>query len=577
MSRIPIRHAHLFCGLGGGARGFNRAQARVGQLSAEMQCIGGIDNDPAAIEDFNRLAGVRGTVLDLFSREQYIAFHGKEPPAGWREATSADVHAAFNFLRPNILFTSPPCQGNSGLLAESKSGAADYQAQNELALRGIWLTLEAYAHDPIEFILLENVPRIAQRSGHLLDQIEQLVQHYGYACARTTHCCGEIGGLPQRRKRFLMVARHMEKVKPFLYEPARRPLRSVGDALGRLPLPGDPAAGPLHCLPNLQWQTWVRLAFVEAGKDWRSLNRLRVDGGQLVDYGITPLQGADCDAADPRFDAKGYDCGQYGVHKWGDTAGTIINVKSPGQGTFSVADPRSHGAFGGAGKYRVTRYEESAGCVIAANTTGQGAFALADPRMNWNAAAHASKLRLTPWAGSANAITGARGIYSGAVAVADPRPGFKRNRGDAYLTAGHYGVVKWGSFSNAVTGSLQHDNGFGNVADPRLPTPKQHLRCVIIAEDNTYHRPFTTLDMSVLQTLLDPEEHMHFQLHGESDEAKRKRIGNAVPPDAAQAIASVMARTLLLGWTGETSIVETMPVWVRPIIAAIQCGQGAMQ
>jgi len=29
-----IRHFHLFCGLGGGARGFNRGSARVGNMQA---------------------------------------------------------------------------------------------------------------------------------------------------------------------------------------------------------------------------------------------------------------------------------------------------------------------------------------------------------------------------------------------------------------------------------------------------------------------------------------------------------------------------------------------------------------
>ena len=33
----------------------------------------------------------------------------------------------------------------------------------------------------------------------------------------------------------------------------------------------------MHRLPALHWKTWVRLAFVEAGSDWRSLNRLRVE------------------------------------------------------------------------------------------------------------------------------------------------------------------------------------------------------------------------------------------------------------------------------------------------------------
>ena len=44
-----------------------------------------------------------------------------------------------------------------------------------LTVRGIWLALEAWADDPPEFFILENVPRIATRGAHLLDQIETLL------------------------------------------------------------------------------------------------------------------------------------------------------------------------------------------------------------------------------------------------------------------------------------------------------------------------------------------------------------------------------------------------------------------
>lgn len=46
-----IRHFHLFCGLGGGAKGFNQGQARVGNLKAKFRCVGGIDVDASAIRD----------------------------------------------------------------------------------------------------------------------------------------------------------------------------------------------------------------------------------------------------------------------------------------------------------------------------------------------------------------------------------------------------------------------------------------------------------------------------------------------------------------------------------------------
>ncbi|EAB7134059.1 DNA cytosine methyltransferase, partial [Salmonella enterica subsp. enterica] len=204
---FEIRHAGLFAGLGAGARGFNQARPDIGSARAKFRCIGGIDVDPAAVADFAHLAGVPGTVLDLFSLQQYRAFWGCNPPPGWREAGTADVHRAFGHERPHVVFLSAPCKGFSGLMSESKSKTAKYQALNELTLRGIWLTLEAYKDDPVEVLLFENVPRIATRGRHLLDQITALLRAYGYVVNETTHDCGELGGLAQSRKRFLLVAR----------------------------------------------------------------------------------------------------------------------------------------------------------------------------------------------------------------------------------------------------------------------------------------------------------------------------------------------------------------------------------
>lgn len=84
MLKRTLYHFHFCCGLGGGAAGFNRARPRVGNVEAHWECLGGIDVDPAGLRDFERLAGVPGTLLDLFTRDQYIRFHGTEPPAGWR-------------------------------------------------------------------------------------------------------------------------------------------------------------------------------------------------------------------------------------------------------------------------------------------------------------------------------------------------------------------------------------------------------------------------------------------------------------------------------------------------------------
>lgn len=596
-----IRHFHLACGLGGGAKGFNAATSRAGGLVGKMRCIGGVDVDPAAIRDFERASGTRGTVLDLFSRVQYTAYHGHEPPPDWREATPADLQRAAGGERPHIVFASYPCKGNSGLLSEKLSRTGKYQALNSLALRGTWLMLEAWSSDPPELILFENVPRIQQRSRALLDQIGGLLASYGYAVAETTHDCGELGALAQSRKRFLMVARHIEKVPPFLYEPDKHPLRAVGDVLGRMPLPGDPAGGPMHRIPRLQWKTWVRLAFVEAGADWRSLQRLAIVDGALRDFVIVPEMHR----------------GVLGVHAWADSIGAIAGQQNPGQGAYSVADPRFASREADrrhyANCFRIVRLDEPAPTITSGSSPSNGGLALADPRLPPSAGRHYNLHRVSRWGEPANCVTGAQQVGSGAPSIADPRCAavagahskyqvtpfdapsntviggsttgqdafavadarvLDGRPGDAYLTGGPNGVIGWDQSSGAVSAASGHDNGRWSVADPFcLPAATDKLVTVIRALDGTWHRPFTTFELAALQSLVEPEEQL--ELDGLSDQQWRERIGNAVPPKAAQAVAEVMGTTLLLAWSGETFLLSSQAIWVRPIAVALTVSNAA--
>ena len=587
-----LKHFHMCCGLGGGAKGFNRAKPIVGHIQAEWQCIGGVDVDPAGLRDFQRLSGVPGTLMDLFTRDQYTRFHGKEPPSGWTEASADDLRRAASNERPDAVFISSPCKGASGLLSETMSLTPKYQALNELTLRCIWLMCEAWKDDPVSLIVFENVPRLATRGRHLLDQINKLLNHYGYAVAETTHDCGVIGGLAQSRKRFLLVARHIEKVPPFLYEPEKKTLKSVGSILGRMPLAGDiEAAGPMHRVPALQWKTWVRLALVTAGKDWRSLNDLAIEDGYLRDLVIvpeyragylgvhewqdtagtvagrsSPTNGA-FSVADPRAKAGALQYQQYGVRRWGETSGAVIGVKSPGQGTFSVADPRPTGIRHN-NVYRVCKMDGPAGTVTGGQSPSAGGQCIADPR---RAGEGFGKYLVSPWDQSTGTVIAGSTTGQGAFAVQDPRPGMKRSKGDAYLTGGHYGVVDWNSQCGAVSASAKQDNGRWSVADPRMPEANDRLTCVIESLDGTWHRPFTTLELAALQSLVEPEE--QFELDGLSDQAWRERIGNAVPPAAAEAIAHVMGTTLLLAAAGETFMLNSMPIWVRPVAVGLSVSQ----
>lgn len=154
---------------------------------------------------------------------------------------------------------------------------------------------------------------------------------------------------------------------------------------------------------------------------------------------------------------------------------------------------------------------------------------------------------------------------------------------DHYKTGGHYGVTSWDDHSGAVPAFGKYDRGPWSVADPRggegegadrLPEPNDRLVAVIRALDGTWHRPFTTLELAALQSLFDPDElEAGFTLDGQSDSAWRERIGNAVPPDAAAAIAGVMGTTLLLAMTGQTFMLSSQPIWVQPIAMALSVDQ----
>jgi site-specific DNA-cytosine methylase len=651
-----VQHFHVCGGSGSGAAGFNDADPSIGPVKGTMRCIGGVDVDPRACRDFRMMTGVPQACLDLFTVGMYRRYWGRMPPLGWREATPQDFRDAAHGLFPDIVFTSMPCKGFSGLLSAQKSTSDRYRALNELVPRGMMLTMEAFADNLPGLFIFENVPRIASRGRPLLDEVDKLMNYYGYVGAETVHDCGELGdGLAQSRRRMLKVFRHRKKVPPFLYEPHKRRLHAVGDVLRHMPLPGDAAGGPMHRIPALHWKTWVRLAFVEAGSDWRSLNKLAIEDGKLRDYLVVPegtnwhpnvmgvhrweetigtvtaqsrpTNGA-FSVADVRFTQSAHwqDGQALGVRRWTEHTGTVAGQTGPLQGAYSVADVRHNGPAKHSNQFRVVQWEKAAQAVTSAHGSGQsvadprpvrpnrlfskypvtswvsptgtviggddmGAYAVADVRRDGPAFA---KYAVTAFAEPTGTVIAGSTTGQGAFAVADVRTGMQRSKGDHYLTGGHYGVMRWKDSSGAVSASACHDNGPWSVADPRsegqaaqsveaLPEPNEKLVCRIMSLDGTWHRPFTTLELASLQSLVDPEEWFapggpghqgrHFVLDGQSDQRWREAIGNAVPRKAAKAIGTVMGQTILLARNGETFVLGSTPIWVRPLAVAVSVAQ----
>ncbi|MGH8814971.1 hypothetical protein [Achromobacter pestifer] len=220
-----------------------------------------------------------------------------------------------------------------------------------------------------------------------------------------------------------------------------------------------------------------------------------------------------------------------------------------------VADPRPGWPAAAHGnKLAITAFEETAKTVTGARF-GSGGLCVADPR---GGGGH-SKYAVTEWDGASRTVISGSTTGQGAFAVADPRPDLARERGDHYLTAGHYGVAAWDRNIGAVSASACHDNGAWSVADPRpLPAADDKLARRILSLDGTWHRPFTTLELAALQSLYDPDDYAEaeergevFQMDGSADSAHRERIGNAVPKKAAKAMAEEIGRAILLSRAGD--------------------------
>lgn len=360
--------AILFGGIGGASAGFLKSQIEYGGKVFRLKLLCSIDSDPVACRNHDSITGENtSVVMDLFTREMYMAWHGHEPAADWREAEPWDLWVAFGYQIPFFLFTSPPCKGLSALLPKEASESAQYQALNQLTERGIDLALRAcleYGGGVPAIIGLENVPRIQTRGKHLLKKINTRLKNAGFAVnMRADHNLGEIGGLGQNRLRFLVMARDEVQVPNFVLYPPKKGLKTIGEVLEQLPPPGDlEHGGPMHREPRLTWKVAMRLALIEAGKDWRSLNKLDWEKYRIH---YEPRSGA------------------LAVEDWNKPCRTVSGTPGPGR--------------------------------------SNGAAAVSDYRLNYKNSTHGNIYRIVPMSETGPTVTGAVGPNNGAICVADPK------------------------------------------------------------------------------------------------------------------------------------------------------------
>jgi site-specific DNA-cytosine methylase len=396
---------HLFAGLGGLARGAADAVARLGPDTAQFKDLGGIDFDEEACADYRTLTGAPALRADLSTLTPAELL-------GWLRMEHGPEFAD---RRPDAVVLSAPCKGFSGLLPKKAAESAKYQAMNQLLFQGLFLVLSTWDAPP-PLIAVENVPRIATRGAEVLAKVRQLLHAHGYVFHEGTHDCGEIGGLAQHRRRFLMVARHVRQVPAFVHRPPKHRVRGCGEVLTTLPLPEHPDAGRLHQLPEISWLNWLRLALIPAGGDWRDLPTA-----------------AGVASRPNRF------TNQYRMRGWEEAAGTVTGDTDIQEGAQSIADPRVAQA-------------------LALGRTADGASTYAG---------RPGLFGVNAWAEPIPTVTGKASISSSnaVAAVADPRVALAHRP-----RPGSYGVTAWEQPSPTVRGVAKAQNGGACVADPRLPS-----------------------------------------------------------------------------------------------------------
>jgi len=577
----------LFCGLGGNALGMLRARSRIG---SRFVSTGAFDLDASACADYEMLTGSKASAVDL----------ALLTTSQLRERVPAC---------PDVVFLSAPCKGLSGCLGESLAKTSKYQSLNELGLLGVNLVLEAWwarldgestsdweaRRRRPKIILFENVPRIISRGSALLAQIKALLWAAEFEVDQRVHDCGTIGGLAQRRERFLLVARNRKAVGSPLLKPPVLPLRSMADVLWPLPVPtpDSPDGGRLHRLPKLAGINWLRLACVRAGKDWRDL-----PAEVALEWSSAPVES--------RLGArKQRQNGGFGVGNIDQPSHTVVGEGSVRNTWSSVADPRSNctrrdGALGVSAADRPLST-----LVIGSAQIHNGPWQVADPRLKYSRDPRRTSHGVADSTKPSNTIIG-KGQPSNTVrCVADPRVPERAKR-----HAGIHGVMDSTEPARTVIGQARNGKGWAAISDGRLFEPTHRLSCsapldsrreqwtlarfvldgseanvaakgrpvhmIIAAPDGTVHRPLTTLELAVLQGLpawhvpgspteleIGSDGGQWLDLAGGDDGSKRERIGNAVPVATAQAIGEQVLEVLDAGAT-ETWRLSTSGIWVQP-------------
>jgi site-specific DNA-cytosine methylase len=279
----------------------------------------------------------------------------------------------------------------------------------------------------------------------------------------------------------------------------------------------------------------------------------------------------------------------YGVLPFALPAPTITGNFAPGGGYFSVDDVRVPSAYPVC--YGLVAWASPFGTITGHANPSGGSFSLVDVRLTCDVRETSGVVGVLDWWRPSYTITAWGDVMNGRFAVADVRPMVApevqpeaRAASDA-LTTGRASrrrkVKRYAAPGDRVRsrgGRARLFDGIVLVADPRVPgNPALPVLFavtklnqaplfvpVLATESGAWHRPLTLWERFALQgfPLYDAAGHA-FVLSGQDVTEWSRRIGNAVPPPAARAIAEQMLTTLLCAEAEVFALSSGGGAWVR--------------
>lgn len=201
----PVRVVDLFCGCGGMSIGLEEAARRIGR-GFDVRLA--VDADPIACRVYKTaLPGARVVTADVRA-----LFPGKVGT----EFGAAEARLADRVGQVEMLLGGPPCQGHSDLNNHTRL----QDPRNELFL------LMARAAEVLrpELVIVENVPPILRDRTDVVGRTRIALEKLGYRVdtevVELTHL-----GIPQTRRRFLMLASRVASVDPIVAFDSLPPVR----------------------------------------------------------------------------------------------------------------------------------------------------------------------------------------------------------------------------------------------------------------------------------------------------------------------------------------------------------------